>query len=88
MFDTRSKRAAADTEYSCRRFWVWHGSIEASSRGKLSSAKFFMSKLAMRMHAKRWMGQKVLVDCHVNSQAPKCNLDCHTEARNHSTFEL
>ena len=36
MFHTRSKRAAADTKYSCRRFWVWHGSIDASSRGKLS----------------------------------------------------
>ena len=71
MFDTRSKRAAADTKYSCGRFWVWHGSIEASSRGELSMAKFSMSKLRMGMHAKRWMGQKVLVDCHVNSQAPK-----------------
>ena len=70
------------------KVWVWDGSIEASSRGKLSTAKFSMTKLRMGMHAKRWMGQKVLVDCHVNSQAPKCNLDCHTEARNHSTFEL
>ena len=77
VFDTRSKRAAADTKYSCRRFWVWHGSIEASSRGKLSTAKFsmLMSKLAMRMHATRWMGQRVLVDCH-------------TEAQHHSAFVL
>jgi hypothetical protein len=51
--------------------WVWNGSIEASSRGKLSTAKFSMIKLRMGMHATRWMGQKVLVDCHVNSQAPK-----------------
>ena len=59
-----------------------------SSRWELSTAKFSMTKLRMGVHAKRWMGQKALVDCHVNSQGPKCNLDCHTEARNHSTFEL
>jgi hypothetical protein len=53
------------------KVWVWNGSIEASSRGKFSTAKISMSKLAMRMHAKRWMEQKALVDCHVNSQPPQ-----------------
>ena len=54
-----------------RKASVQHGSIEASSRGKLSMAKFSMNKLRMGMLARHWVEQKVLMDCHANFQAPK-----------------
>ena len=43
------------------------GSIEARSRGELSTAEFLHGHVGERMHAKHYMGLRVLVDFHVNS---------------------